>query len=83
MSFFKRGKNLDLQYTYSIISGFVTHEEVVMFQNVECKYNKFWVPLVWANSVLTQARKEGRIESDIGFRLIMEVFRKKDICYLS
>lgn len=45
-----------------------------MYENVECKFNKFWVPLVWANSVLTQARKEGRIESEIGFRLIIEVW---------
>ncbi|XP_045207719.2 uncharacterized protein LOC123559734 isoform X2 [Mercenaria mercenaria] len=65
---------------------FITHEEVVMYEHVECKYNKFWVPLVWANSVLTQARKEGRIESEIGFRLIMEQiadFRDKcSLCFV-
>lgn len=44
-----------------------------MYEKVQCKYNKFWVPLVWANTVLTEARREGKIESDIGFRLLLEV----------
>ena len=55
------------------LSGFITHEEAVIYEEVNCSYNKFWVPLVWANTVLTQCRRDGKIESDIGFRLIMEV----------
>lgn len=51
----------------------MTTEEVKMYEKVQCKYNKFWVPLVWANTVLTEARREGKIESDIGFRLLLEV----------
>ncbi|KAL4229154.1 chloride channel [Mactra antiquata] len=57
-----------------------------MYEKVECKFNKFWVPLVWANSVLTQARKEGRIDSEIGFRLVIEQisdFRDKcSLCFV-
>ena len=56
-----------------LFSGFITHEEAVIYEQVNCSYNKFWVPLVWANAVLTQCRRDGKIESDMGFRLIMEV----------
>ena len=56
-----------------MLSGFITHEEAVIYEQVNCSYNKFWVPLVWANAVLTQCRRDGKIESDMGFRLIMEV----------
>lgn len=67
-------------------AGYITHEEATMYEKVECQYNKFWVPLVWANGVLTRARKEGRIESEIGFRLVIEYiadFRDKcSLCFV-
>ncbi|WAR05255.1 BEST3-like protein [Mya arenaria] len=53
-------------------AGFLTPAEVGMFENVNCKYNKFWVPLVWANTVLTTARREGIIESEYGFKFVLE-----------
>ena len=56
-----------------LFAGFITHEEAVIYEQVNCSYNKFWVPLAWANAVLTQCRRDGKIESDMGFRLIMEV----------
>ncbi|XP_052787061.1 bestrophin-4-like [Mya arenaria] len=67
-------------------AGFLTQVEVAMFENVRCKYNKFWVPLVWANTVLTTARREGRIESEYGFKFVLEQiadFRDKcSICFV-
>ena len=44
-----------------------------MYENIDCKYNKFWVPLMWANSVLVKARKEGLIQNEWGLRMIIEV----------
>jgi hypothetical protein len=44
-----------------------------MYEDVDCKYNKFWVPLMWANSVLVTARKEGLIQNEWGLRMIIEV----------
>ncbi|KAK3585084.1 hypothetical protein CHS0354_004273 [Potamilus streckersoni] len=67
-------------------AGFITHDEAVLWESVECKYHKFWVPLMWVNSLLTEARKEGRIETDFGLRMIMEPladFRDKcSICFV-
>ena len=53
--------------------GFISKDEAEMYENVDCKYNKFWVPLLWANSVLVQARRENKIETDWGLRMIIEV----------
>ena len=56
-----------------LFEGYMTTGEVKQYEKVQCQYNKFWVPLVWANTVLTEAKGEGKIESDIGFRLLLEV----------
>lgn len=45
----------------------------MLYEKVDCKYNKFWVPLMWANSVLSHARKEGNIKTDWGLRMVIEV----------
>ncbi|KAL3886868.1 hypothetical protein ACJMK2_026829 [Sinanodonta woodiana] len=66
-------------------AGFITHDEAVLWESVECKYHKFWVPMMWVNSLLTQARKEGRVDTDWGLRMIMEPladFRDKlSLCF--
>ncbi|KAL3886867.1 hypothetical protein ACJMK2_026828 [Sinanodonta woodiana] len=78
----KRFPTLD----HIVEAGFITHDEAVLWESVECKYHKFWVPLMWVNSLLSQARKEGRIETDWGLRMIMEPladFRDKcSICFV-
>lgn len=55
-----------------IDAGFMTKEEVEIWEGVRCKYHKFWVPLTWANNMLVTARREGRIESDWGMRMIIQ-----------
>lgn len=47
-----------------------------MYEKVDCKYNKFWVPLMWANAVLAHARKEDHIKTDWGLRMVIEVTNK-------
>jgi hypothetical protein len=49
-----------------------------MYEDVDCKYKKFWVPLMWANSVLVTARKEGLIQNEWGLRMIIEVCKSAD-----
>ena len=44
-----------------------------MYEKVDCKYNKFWVPLVWANSILAKARKDNFIKTDLGLMVVMNV----------
>jgi bestrophin, other len=35
--------------------------------------NKYFVPLVWAGSVVTRARKEGRIKDDFAVKTLIDV----------
>ncbi|KAK3107634.1 hypothetical protein FSP39_018837 [Pinctada imbricata] len=65
----KRFPSLD----HLVEAGFITKEEATMYEQVDCKYNKFWVPLVWANGLLAQARKDNCIKTDFGLRMIIEV----------
>ncbi|ESO83363.1 hypothetical protein LOTGIDRAFT_236683 [Lottia gigantea] len=69
-----------------IQAGFATKEEIEIFENTKCKYNKFWVPLMWANNILVQARRERKIENDFGLRMIIEqlaTFRDKcSLCFV-
>ena len=36
------------------------------------RYSKYWVPLVWAGSIVTRAHKEGRIRDDIGVKKLLD-----------
>lgn len=61
-------------FKYQFLStGFITSEEALLYEKVDCKYNKFWVPLMWANAVLSHARKENHIKTDWGLRMVIEV----------
>ncbi|KAH9496063.1 Bestrophin-3 [Bulinus truncatus] len=68
VSVMKRFPTLD----HIVAAGFVTKEEIEMYDKVKCKYIKFWVPMVWANQILVTARREGRIQTDFGLRMIIE-----------
>ncbi|XP_025101925.1 LOW QUALITY PROTEIN: bestrophin-1-like [Pomacea canaliculata] len=69
-----------------IEAGFVTKEEAEAYEAVQCKYLKFWVPLMWANNIIARARHEARIETEFGLRMILEQladFRDKcSICFV-
>ncbi|KAL5019546.1 hypothetical protein ScPMuIL_002438 [Solemya velum] len=53
-------------------AGFITATELEEYESVNCKYNKFWVPLMWTSSVLAEAHESGQLQSEFGLRLIME-----------
>uniref|UniRef100_A0A6P7G6Z3 Bestrophin homolog n=1 Tax=Diabrotica virgifera virgifera TaxID=50390 RepID=A0A6P7G6Z3_DIAVI len=40
------------------------------------KYSKHWLPLVWASSIVTRARKEGRIRDDFAVKTIIDEINK-------
>ncbi|XP_052063016.1 bestrophin-2-like [Mytilus californianus] len=64
----KRFPTLD----HIVEAGFITKEEAMMYENIDCRYNKFWVPFMWINSVLVTARKEALIQTEWGLRMIVE-----------
>lgn len=75
----KRFPTLD----HIVEAGFITSEEALLYEKVDCKYNKFWVPLMWANAVLAHARKEDHIKTDWGLRMVIEAIADfRDRCSL-
>ncbi|XP_076438542.1 bestrophin-2-like [Babylonia areolata] len=67
-------------------AGFISKKEAEMYEAVQCRYLKFWVPIMWANNVLARARREGRIETEFGLRMVLEQladFRDKcSLCFV-
>ncbi|KAK7105814.1 bestrophin homolog 17-like [Littorina saxatilis] len=53
-------------------AGFITKEEAETYEQTQCRYLKFWVPLMWANNVIARARREGFIETEFGLRMVLE-----------
>ena len=60
-------------------SGFITKEEAETYETTQCRYLKFWVPLMWANNIIARARREGRIETEFGLRMVLEVRCVRDV----
>ncbi|XP_030745652.1 bestrophin-4-like isoform X2 [Sitophilus oryzae] len=40
------------------------------------KYSKHWLPIVWASSIITRARKEGRIRDDFAVKTLIDELNK-------
>ena len=45
--------------------GLMTQSELTMFEGYPIRGNKYWVPAVWAASLVHRARRDGRIKFDI------------------
>ncbi|RWS08689.1 bestrophin-4-like protein [Dinothrombium tinctorium] len=59
-------------------AGIMTKEERIAYDEIPGTHGKWWVPAVWYTSLLTRARKEGRIKDDILLKEMVEdlhVFR--------
>ncbi|CAI2298176.1 unnamed protein product [Caenorhabditis sp. 36 PRJEB53466] len=44
-----------------IKAGFMHEHERIMLDEVECRYNKYWVPINWASAILQKVFVEGKI----------------------
>ncbi|KAL7640590.1 UNVERIFIED_CONTAM: hypothetical protein RMT77_008865 [Armadillidium vulgare] len=67
-------------YEHMVEAGFLTKNEKKIFENLDEMYPqpKYWMPLVWAGTIASRARKEGRIRDDFGVKTILDtinVFR--------
>ncbi|CDW53446.1 Bestrophin domain containing protein [Trichuris trichiura] len=56
-------------------SGFITETELSIFSEKVATYDDkvymFWLPLQWACNLVTKAKKEERIESDLQYKTVM------------
>jgi hypothetical protein len=56
--------------------GFMLESEQKIIENVNTanvKFNKYFIPLVWGTSIITRARKEGRIKDDMAVKTLIDV----------
>ena len=50
----------------------LANEQTVM-ESVQTQHNKYFIPLVWSTSLITRARKEGRIKDDYAVKTLIDV----------
>ncbi|KAK9875906.1 hypothetical protein WA026_009691 [Henosepilachna vigintioctopunctata] len=71
----KRFPTLD----YFVDAGLLQQNEREIFDDLDKKYptySKQWLPIVWAASIITRARKEGRIRDDFAVKTIIDEMNK-------
>ncbi|XP_014100209.3 bestrophin-4 isoform X1 [Bactrocera oleae] len=67
----KRFPTLD----HLVEAGLLLENEKLVIQDLNIafpKYPKYWLPIVWAASIITRARKEGRIRDDFSVKTIID-----------
>ncbi|KAL4708792.1 hypothetical protein ACJJTC_011756 [Scirpophaga incertulas] len=60
-------------------AGLLLDNEKAIFDNLNDKFpkpSKHWLPIVWATSIVTRARKEGRIRDDFAVKTIIDELNK-------
>ncbi|XP_072941772.1 bestrophin-4 isoform X2 [Epargyreus clarus] len=60
-------------------AGLLLENEKIIFANLNEKFpkpSKHWLPIVWATSIVTRARKEGRIRDDFAVKTIIDELNK-------
>uniref|UniRef100_A0A1A9V3L9 Bestrophin homolog n=1 Tax=Glossina austeni TaxID=7395 RepID=A0A1A9V3L9_GLOAU len=56
-------------------AGLLTENEMKIFKSMIEKFgyqHTYWVPIVWATSIVTRARKEGRVRDDASLRSLID-----------
>lgn len=60
-------------------AGLLVENEKVIIESLNSKFprhSKHWLPIVWAASIVTRARKEGRIRDDFAVKTILDELNK-------
>ncbi|CAH0759221.1 unnamed protein product [Diatraea saccharalis] len=60
-------------------AGLLLDNEKIILDNLNEKFpkpSKHWLPIVWATSIVTRARKEGRIRDDFAVKTIIDELNK-------
>ncbi|XP_024944664.1 bestrophin-2 isoform X2 [Cephus cinctus] len=71
----KRFPTLD----HFVEAGLLLDNELLIFQSLNAKFpkpSKHWLPIVWASSIVTRARKEGRIRDDFAVKTLIDELNK-------
>ncbi|XP_020279361.1 bestrophin-4-like isoform X2 [Pseudomyrmex gracilis] len=60
-------------------TGLLLENELSVFQSLNAKFpkpSKHWLPIVWAASIVTRARREGRIRDDFAVKTLIDELNK-------
>ncbi|XP_068143120.1 bestrophin-4 [Drosophila tropicalis] len=66
-------------YEYLIDAGLMNRNEANIIQAMDAKFPKhpkYWMPIIWAASICTRARKEGRIWDDFSLKSMIDEINK-------
>ncbi|UYV76414.1 hypothetical protein LAZ67_14000336 [Cordylochernes scorpioides] len=53
-------------------AGILLANEKKIFEQMKTNHSIYWMPLVWASSIATRARKEGRIRDDFALNTLVD-----------
>ena len=56
-----------------VLLGFLLPNESKIIEEIQTPHPKYFVPLVWTTSLVTRARKEGRIKDDFAVKTLIDV----------
>ena len=62
---------------YFFASGFMMPNEQSILEKIQTPFNKYFVPLVWATSLVSRARKENRVKDDFALKTLIDVSTKQ------
>ncbi|SPP75994.1 bestrophin-2 [Drosophila guanche] len=66
-------------YDYLIEAGMLNANEANIIKAMDTKFPKhpkYWMPIMWASSIVTRARKEGRIWDDFSLKSMIDELNK-------
>ncbi|XP_064540214.1 bestrophin-4 [Drosophila montana] len=66
-------------YDYFVETGLLNKNEALIITKMDEKFpkhSKYWMPLMWACSIMTRARKEGRIWDDFSLKSMIDELNK-------
>ena len=53
--------------------GLLLPSEQIVIENMKSSENKYFVPFVWATTIVERARKEGKIKEEIAVQQVLSV----------
>ena len=56
-----------------ILSGYLLEHEKEKLERIDLSYDKYWVPINWAKTLVVTARKNNKTSADILTNKLMEV----------
>lgn len=60
-------------------AGLMVENELLVMEQFNTRFNKYskhWMPIIWASSIVTRARREGLIKDDFAVKTIIDALNK-------